>query len=245
MYITSHSTLSVHSLMIRFPYGPRVKKPQTVRIFFFPPLQKTKSLSEICDLLAKDSRWVLFSFVLGLQLLSPSLNLFVCCSKLATAAVADGWGTFHLSANLLAGWERKSSLKPPVVSRAARRFLLAQVRDPDDVRGFWWKRRSQRSRLPVAAWKRLFRGHQRDARSRAAGDAPVKLVTSGFVQFERLSWKKKCNQLAQNMQVWYKSVQLFLLVLVVSSLSSALWDANSKTCRLVEFPPIFNSIASL
>lgn len=181
----------VHSLMIRFPYGPIVKKKKAVGIFFFFYLAKVKIAARKTRL---GNHRLTMHFVFlqfgTLTIQPPSCTFGLQLQTLLTE------GNISSSHNLLADGERKavwnlwlSLTQPGSSSRPGW--------DPDDVRGFSWKRRLQRSRLFSAAWQRLSRGHQRDARRRRSHRHSCRISHLWLCSICTLLMRRKCNQQAK------------------------------------------------
>lgn len=143
-------------------------------------------------------------------------------------------GAFHLPANSGRAGE-ESSLN---LSHAARRLLSAQVGIQTKWEGLDESGRWQRSRLLVAAWERLLRGRQRDARSRRHSCQMSHLWLCSIIT---PLVRRTCNQQAPKIQVWLKSVLLLLLVLVV------LVVCRFQTPKLADWLNFsrFNSMVSL
>lgn len=153
--------------------------------------------------------------------------------------------------NLLAETERKhfASQKPALVSQ----WRLAQLRtsprpgwDPDDVRGFWW--RGALAAIQASSWQPLsvFFGVIKGYVGRcAARQAPVKLATFGFVQFQQLSWRESTIDVPKYTNV-VESLALFLLFFVCFFLvyCQRLRTQAPKFADMLNFPH-FNSIISV
>lgn len=146
--------------------------------------------------------------------------------------------------NLLAETERKqfASQNPAVVSQTdasrSSALPLAQVGIQTMWEVFDEEERSQPSRLLVAAFKRLFRGHQRDVRRCAARQPPVKLATFGFVQLQQLSWRESTIDVPKYTNL-VEVLALFLLFFVCFFFlvhCQRLRTQAPKFCRLIELP---------
>lgn len=160
----------------------------------------------------------------------PSLQTYRGCYR---------WrmGTFHLPAKLLAEWERKAVLKPPLVSHETQRFLSPRSGSRRRERGFGWKRRSQRSRLLVGSLKASFPGSSKGRKAPRSRRYSCQISHLWLCSTLAPHMRSKYNQQAQKYRCGWRQFndscwfQWFFLVC-----RQRFRTQSPNTCRLVELP---------